>query len=121
MSLPILHQGEPVGTLLHDRSLRLRRELLDAVTAAAGFALANERALHAVELAEKRHRALIEAMPDVMMRVARDGTYLDCGPRISPAAAAARGADRQNVRDVLPPELAEDFCSGSIGRSPTAA
>ena len=122
VSLPIFHQGEPVGTLLHDRSLRLRRELLDAVTAAAGFALANERALHAAELAEKRHRALIEAMPDVMMRVARDGTYLDVRSEdLSQLLQPPEELIGQNVRDVLPPELAEDVCSGSIARSPTAA
>jgi PAS domain S-box-containing protein len=109
VSLPILHQGEPVGTLVHDRSLRLRRELLDAVTAAAGFALANERALHAAELAEKRHRALLEAMPDVMMRVARDGTYLDVRSEdLSQLLQPPEELIGRNVRDVLPPELAEN-------------
>ena len=109
VSLPIFHQGEAVGTLLHDRSLRLRRELLDAVTAAAGFALANERALHAAELAEKRHRALIEAMPDVMMRVARDGTYLDVRSEdLSQLLQPPEELIGRNVRDVLPPELADD-------------
>jgi PAS domain S-box-containing protein len=109
VSTPILHQGEPVGILLHDRSLRLRRELLDAVDAAAGFALANERALHAAELAEKRHRALIEAIPDVMMRVARDGTYLDV--RSEDLSQLLQPPDRligRNVRDVLPPQLAQE-------------
>ncbi|HEY7017760.1 MAG TPA: hypothetical protein VH297_04760, partial [Gaiellaceae bacterium] len=38
------HQGEPVGMLVHDPSLRLRPELLEGVSAAAGFALANELA-----------------------------------------------------------------------------
>ena len=109
VSLPILHQGEPVGALLHDRSLRLRRDLLDAVTAAAGFALANERALHAAELAEKRHRALLEAMPDVMMRVARDGTYLDVRSEdLSQLLHPPEELIGRNVRDVLPPDLADD-------------
>ena len=52
VATPILHQGEPVGALVHDRSLRLRPELLDAVCAAAGFALANERALETVRRVE---------------------------------------------------------------------
>jgi PAS domain S-box-containing protein len=109
VSRPIFHQGEPVGTLLHDRSLRLRRQLLDAVTAAAGFALANERALHAAELAEKRQRALLEAMPDVMMRVARDGTYLDVRSEdLSQLLQAPEELIGRNVRDVLPPDLADD-------------
>ncbi len=46
VTTPILYQGESIGVLVHDRSLKLRQELLDAVSAAAGFALANERALH---------------------------------------------------------------------------
>jgi PAS domain S-box-containing protein len=109
VSLPILHQGEPVGILLHDRSLRLRRDLLNAVTAAAGFALANERALHAAELAEKQHRALIEAMPDVMMRVARDGTYLDVRSEdLSQLLEPPEQLIGKNIRDVLPSDLADE-------------
>ena len=73
----IRHEGEQIGFLVHDRSLRLRRELLEAVSAAAGFALANERALATVQRVEHRNRALLDAVPDPMMRVARDGTYLD--------------------------------------------
>jgi PAS domain S-box-containing protein len=109
VSLPIFHQGEQVGTLVHDRSLRLRRELLDAVTAAAGFALANERALHAAKLAEKRHRALLEAMPDVMMRVSRDGTYLDVRSEdLTQLLQPPEELIGRNIRDVLPPDLADD-------------
>jgi PAS domain S-box-containing protein len=109
VATPILHQGEPIGTLLHDRSLRLRRELLDAVSAAAGFALANERALHATELMEKRHRALIDAIPDAMVRVARDGTYLDV--RAEDGSQLLRPPEEligRNVRDVLPAKLADE-------------
>ena len=80
VATPILYQGEPIGLLVHDRSLRLRPELLDAVSAAAGFALANERALETAQLVEQRNRALLDAIPDTMLRVARDGTYLDIRP-----------------------------------------
>ncbi len=46
----------------------MRPELLDAVSAAAGFALANERALATVRQVEHRNRALIDAIPDPMLR-----------------------------------------------------
>jgi PAS domain S-box-containing protein len=103
----IIYQGEAIGVLVHDHSLQLREQLLDAVSAAAGFALANERALHDVRLAEQRTRALVDALPDTMLRVARDGTYLDVRPD---AGTAELGPPEEmigrNVRDLLPDELA---------------
>ena len=107
VATPILHQGEPVGVLVHDRSLRLRPELLDAVSAAAGFALANERALD--DRAASRERATARCStrsPTSMFRVARDGTYLDVRAD-DPSGAARCPPDEligRNVRDVLPPD-----------------
>jgi signal transduction histidine kinase len=105
---PIAHHGEPVGMLVHDRSLRLRPELLDAVSAAAGFALATERALEAVQQAEARNRALLDAIPDLMFRVDRDGTYLDV--RADDPSGLLRPPEQlvgRNVREVLPAAVAE--------------
>ena len=108
VTTPILHQGEPIGALVHDRSLRLRPELLDAVSAAAGFALANERALATVQLVEARHRALLDAIPDAMIRVRRDGTYVDVRA-LDPSELLAPAEELvgRNVRDFLPSELAD--------------
>jgi signal transduction histidine kinase len=108
VTTPIDHQGEPIGILVHDRSLRLRPELLDAVSAAAGFALAEERALETVQRLEARSRALLDAVPDLMFRVARDGTYLDV--RAHDSSGLVRPPEEMigsNVRDVLPPDVAE--------------
>src|SRR5262249_56447886 len=44
VATPIAYQGEEVGVLVHDRVLRLRPELLDGGSAAAGFALPNGNA-----------------------------------------------------------------------------
>ena len=105
---PILHHGETIGALIHDRSLRLRQEQLEAVNAAAGFALANELALRAAKLTEKRHRALIDAIPDAMVRVARDGTYLDVrADDVSLLLRPPEDLIGRNVRDVLPTKLAD--------------
>jgi signal transduction histidine kinase len=106
---PILHQGERIGALVHDRSLRLRPELLDSVTAAAGFALANERALCTVQRVEARNRALLDAIPDLMFRMAADGTYLDI--HADDASGLLRPPDEligRNVRDFLPPAVADE-------------
>src|SRR5262249_1444901 len=108
VTTPILHQGEPIGALVHDRSLRLRPELLDAVSAAAGFALANERALATVQRVEARNRALLDAIPDLMIRVTRDGTYLDV--RTDDPSALLRPAEQllgANIRDARPPDVLE--------------
>jgi signal transduction histidine kinase len=103
IATPIHHQGEPVGALVHDRSLKLRPELLDGVSAAAGFALANERVLERVQRVEARNRALLDALPDLVFRLARDGTYLDV--HVDDPSALLAPPERligSNVRDVLP-------------------
>jgi PAS domain S-box-containing protein len=108
VATPIHYQEEPVGALVHDRSLRLRPELLDAVNAAAGFALANERALGTLERVEERNHALLDAVPDLMIRVSRDGTYLDV--RVEDPAELLMAPEElvgRNVRDVLEPQLAD--------------
>jgi PAS domain S-box-containing protein len=105
----ILHQGEPIGALVHDRSLRLRPELLDAVSAAAGFALANELALEDVSRMEARTRALLDAVPDPMMVVARDGTYLDVrADDRSGLVADPETLVGRNIREFIAPKLADD-------------
>ncbi|HVU77824.1 MAG TPA: GAF domain-containing protein [Gaiellaceae bacterium] len=103
----VVHQGDPVGVLVHDRSLHLRPELLDAVNAAAGFALANERALTTVQRVEARNQALLSAIPDLMLRIDADGTYLDaCGDEVELPLRAEELIGR-NVRDFAPPEAAD--------------
>jgi PAS domain S-box-containing protein len=104
----VRYHGEPVGALVHDRSLRLRPELLDGVSAAVGFALANEQALETVQEVEVRNRALLDAIPDLMFRIARDGTYLDV--RADDTSALLLPPDEligRNVREILPPDVAE--------------
>ena len=109
VATPILHAGEPIGTLVHDRSLRLRADQLEAVSAAAGAALASERALRALEAVEKQNRALLDAIPDPMIRVARDGTYLDVrADDTDQLLELPQEMIGRNVRDLLTPSLADD-------------
>jgi signal transduction histidine kinase len=102
------HRDEQIGVLVHDRTLCRRPELLEAVTAAAGFALANERALETIRLVEHRSRAILDAIPDPMIRVARDGTYLDV--RAEDTSLLLRPPGEligRNIRDFLPADVAE--------------
>jgi PAS domain S-box-containing protein len=99
--------GERIAALVHDQSLLEDPQLIEAVVAAAGLALENERRLAALARSETRNRALLDAMPDVMFRIARDGTYLaykadeDVGVFSNPDELIGK-----NVRDVLPREVA---------------
>jgi signal transduction histidine kinase len=104
----IEHQGEPVGLLVHDPSLRLRPELLEAVTAAAGFALVSEQALATVRRVEERNRALLDAIPDPLIRATSDGTFLEVlADDPSQLTRPPEEMVGRNVRDVLTPELAD--------------
>jgi len=56
---------------------------------------------------EERQRALLNALPDLMFRNHRDGTYLDYhAPTIEDLATAPEQLIGKNVRDILPPEVA---------------
>jgi PAS domain-containing protein len=91
-------EGGPTEVAEVNESLRPSEEVADA---AAGFALRNLR------LAERRNRALLDAIPDTILRYRRDGTYLDVRPDAE--TAHLFGPEEfigRNVRDVLPDELA---------------
>jgi signal transduction histidine kinase len=108
MATPIVHQGDEIGMLVHDRVLHLQPELLDAVSAAAGFALANEQSLETVQRMERRNRALLDAIPDLMFRVSRDGVTLDI--RADDPSALVLSVEEQlgrNVREFLPADVAD--------------
>ena len=71
-----------------DESLRPGDDVADQ---AAGFALGDEHALRKARLAEQRNRALLDAIPDTILRYGRDGTYLDARPDATTARALRPG------------------------------
>jgi PAS domain S-box-containing protein len=68
------------------------------------------RAEEALRKSEAKNRALLNAIPDVMYRISKDGVYLDyktdrkSAPLVSPDKLLGK-----SVAEVLPPELAEQF------------
>ena len=99
--------GEPVAALIHDASLASDPGLLEAVSAAAGLSLENERRLTALMRSEARLRALVEALPDLMFRLSRDGRYLDVqAPETSLLAAPRDELLGRTVHEVLPASVA---------------
>jgi PAS domain S-box-containing protein len=68
-----------------------------------------EAALHA---SEERNRATLNAIPDLMFLMDREGTYLDYHARnLDMLFAPPNEFLGKKLSDVLPPELAEKFCS----------
>lgn len=55
-------------------------QLVNLAVNLAGLAIERKRTEAALRRSESKHRALIAALPDLVMRVSRDGTYLDFFP-----------------------------------------
>jgi len=66
-----------------------------------------KQAEEALRRSEARHRALVDALPDIMFRIHRDGTYLDCkAAKDAMILASPSDIIGKNVRQVLPPAVA---------------
>jgi signal transduction histidine kinase len=61
---------------------------------------------------EARHRALIEALPDLVLRISADGTYLELGGDLSLLANPPEVVVGANARDLLPDDVAELLLAG---------
>jgi PAS domain S-box-containing protein len=104
------HDDQVVAALVHDPSAD--PELAEAVAAAASLALAREQSIQTVRQSEGRYRALLNAIPDLMFRMTRDGTYLDFKGEAADLASPPEELIGANARDVLPPEVAERLLEG---------
>jgi signal transduction histidine kinase len=61
---------------------------------------------------EARHRALIEALPDLLLRLSADGTYLELGGDLSRLANPPETVVGANARDLLPAPIAAQLMAG---------
>ena len=100
----IEHGGEPVAALLHEP---VDTELLQAVCAVAAPALARERGEHVARVRASETEALVNALPDLMLRIRRDGTYLDFAGDVQLLAVPPETIVGTKVQDALPPAAAE--------------
>jgi PAS domain S-box-containing protein len=66
-----------------------------------------KQAEEALVQSEAKNRALISALPDLMMRVARDGTYLDFIPSKNYRTLNSNGIGK-NLWDITPTEFAKE-------------
>jgi PAS domain S-box-containing protein len=60
---------------------------------------------------EARHRALLDALPDLLLRLRADGTYLEATGDVSKLANPPDTVVGSNVRTLLPPEIADQLMS----------
>ena len=72
----IEYADRPVAALIHDASLREEPEVLDAIIGAARIALERDRLQAELRARAGQYRALLDAMPDLMFRISRDGRYV---------------------------------------------
>src|SRR5207245_8034325 len=96
----------PLAAISHDAGLLEEPELLDTITNAARIALERDKLLVEVKARAARYRALLQAIPDLMFRISRDGRYLsynapDPSDLIHPEVVGL------TVWDRLPDELAD--------------
>jgi PAS domain S-box-containing protein len=113
-SAPIFSsQGQVLGSFAmyyrEPRSpLPAERELIDIATHIAAIAIAHRRAEKALRASEERSRAILRAIPDLMFLMTADGVYLDFHTtNLNELLVQPDHFLGKNMRDVLPPELAE--------------
>jgi PAS domain S-box-containing protein len=101
--------GRPLAALVHDAALLHQQAVLDEVVSAARLAIQKDRGLLALRRSEARSRALLDAIPDLMFTMARDGTYLEAKGNRSSLVRPGDELIGRNIREVLPPDVAEPF------------
>jgi PAS domain S-box-containing protein len=101
--------GHPLAALVHDAALLHQRGLLEEVISAARLAIEKDRGLQALRRSETRSRALLDAIPDLMFRIARDGTYLEAKGRRESLVRPTEEIVGRDVREILPPAVAAQF------------
>ena len=119
LDAPLWQSGNMIGVLCFEHTGPKRhwvsQEQQFAASIADFVALALEaHRRHKVEQAlresEAQNRAILDALPDLMFRLSRDGRYLDykC-PKDSPLAIAASDVIGKTFWELLPRELAESL------------
>jgi PAS domain S-box-containing protein len=115
-SSPILsHTGRVSGTFaMYYRvprgPLPEEQRLTDIATHIASIAIDSRRTEESLREREERSRAIVRAIPDSMFVLNSDFKYIECEPR--PSCRLSVPPEQivgKNMRDVLPPELAEKF------------
>ncbi|MDX6409249.1 MAG: hypothetical protein QOE13_2320 [Gaiellaceae bacterium] len=98
----------PVGAIVHDAALLQEPELLEGIANAARIALERDKLLVEVRARAQRYFALLQAMPDLMFRISRDGAYLSYNAP-NPRDLVDEDVLGKTLWDRLPKHLADRF------------
>jgi len=71
--------------------------------------IARSQAEEALRRSDERHRSLLRALPDTLVRLERSGRFLDCHAPDGDGLFDAKAAVGRHIVDVLPPALADDL------------
>jgi signal transduction histidine kinase len=100
------YADEPVAAIVHDAALREEPELLDGIANAARIALERDKLLVEVRARAQRYFALLQAMPDLMFRISREGSYLSYNAP-NPRDLVEHDVMGKTLWDRLPQDLAD--------------
>jgi PAS domain S-box-containing protein len=113
-SQPILSEtGATLGTFAfyydHPREPRPDElELIQTAVHIAGIAISHDQSARALRDSEARQRAILQAIPDLMFRIRRDGTFVDYHARsLADLALPPEQFMGQTITAVMPPDLAQ--------------
>jgi signal transduction histidine kinase len=101
----------PVAAIVHDAALLQEPELLEGIANAARIALERDKLLVEVRARAQRYFALLQAMPDLMFRISRDGAYLSYNAP-NPRDLVEHEVVGKTLWDRLPRELADRVLAG---------
>jgi PAS domain S-box-containing protein len=104
--------GEPVAALIHHRSLEEDPLLVEAAATAAALTLENERRHAALAKVQAHNRALLDAVPDLMFRMDREGRYLEYKGSDEDLAVPPDQLIGARAHDILPAEVADPLVEG---------
>ncbi|MGH3023950.1 MAG: PAS domain-containing sensor histidine kinase [Gaiellaceae bacterium] len=105
-------EGETVAALIHHRSLEEDPLLVEAAATAAALTLENERRHATLAKIQARNRALLDAVPDLMFRMDRDGTYLEYKGADEDLAVPPDQLIGARAHEILPADVADVLVEG---------
>jgi PAS domain S-box-containing protein len=105
-------EGRTVAALIHHRSLEEDPLLVESAAATAALALESERRHAALAKAQARNRALLDAVPDLMFRMTREGVYLEYKGKAEDLAAPPEQLIGASAHDILPKDVADPLVEG---------